>query len=147
MNCRPHPSGETDMDAYLSAWLEAPVPRGTLVHGWNDISLALNARPPELAGPIVWESTEIVVEHLNARRLVWDAVTTDVVTVTYRSRVIYPWHVMRRQMGSSICSRGSHNPIGGAHAQPVEKQSIRCARNAAGGDDSSHRRRRCSTNV
>lgn len=53
----------TEMDAYLSAWLEASVPRGTLVHGWNDISLALNARPPELAGPIVWEGTEIVVEH------------------------------------------------------------------------------------
>ena len=53
----------TEMDAYLSAWLEASVPRGTLVHGWNDISLALNARQPELAGPIVWESAEIVVEH------------------------------------------------------------------------------------
>ena len=53
----------TEMDAYLSAWLEASVPRDMLVHGWNDISLALNARPPELAGPIVWESAEIVVEH------------------------------------------------------------------------------------
>ena len=53
----------TDMDAYLSAWLEVPVPRGALVRGWNELSLALNSRPPELGGPIVWESAEIVVEH------------------------------------------------------------------------------------
>lgn len=55
----------TQLDAYLAAWLELGVPSDTLVHGWNEISLSLDARPTGLGAPVVWEGCEIVIEHPN----------------------------------------------------------------------------------
>ena len=55
----------TQLDAYLAAWLELGVPRDTLIHGWNEISLSLDARPSGLGAPVVWEGCEIVIEHPN----------------------------------------------------------------------------------
>jgi hypothetical protein len=52
-----------ELDAYVAAWLEIPVPDGVLVHGWNEVSLALNARPATLDLPIAWESAELVILH------------------------------------------------------------------------------------
>ncbi len=53
----------TELDAYLAAWLEIDLSPGVLVRGWNDIALSLDARPPGLGAPIVWEGAEIVIEH------------------------------------------------------------------------------------
>jgi len=52
-----------ELDGYLAARLEVPVPDGVLIHGWNEISLALDARPPTLDLPIVWESAELLIGH------------------------------------------------------------------------------------
>ena len=52
-----------ELDAYLAAWLEVPVPDGVLAHGWNDISLTLDSRPSTLDLPIYWESAELLIEH------------------------------------------------------------------------------------
>ena len=57
----------TQLDAYLAAWLEIELPSDTLVHGWNEISLSLDARPAMLGAPIVWESAEIDIEHPTPR--------------------------------------------------------------------------------
>ena len=57
----------TQLDAYLAAWLELELPSDTLVHGWNEISLSLDARPAGLGAPIVWEGVEIDIEHPTPR--------------------------------------------------------------------------------
>ncbi|MCY4527671.1 MAG: hypothetical protein OXD46_01400, partial [Chloroflexi bacterium] len=53
----------TQLDAYLAAWLEIELPSDTLIHGWNEITLSLDARPAGLGAPIVWEGCEIVIEY------------------------------------------------------------------------------------
>ncbi len=52
-----------ELDAYLAAWLEIPVPNGVVKRGWNEISLALDSRPPNLGVPIVWERAELLIDH------------------------------------------------------------------------------------
>ena len=53
----------TQLDAYLAAWLEIELPADTLAHGWNEISLSLDARPAMLGAPIVWEGVELDIEY------------------------------------------------------------------------------------